>query len=135
MVTTEKLKKFYENNHFVEACNMGFDRAEDGEAILHIDVLTQHTNLYHFAHGGVLATLVDTAMGVAAASLGSRIVTMNLNLSFIHSVSVGERAIARAKIVHAGHSTMVANCEVRNENQELIATGTGTLFIVGRMED
>ena len=134
MAIGEKLQKFYDNNHFVEACNMELDKAEEGTAVMHMEIEPQHTNVYHFAHGGVLATLLDTAMGLAAAGVGRQIVTMNMNVSYIHSISVGEKAIATAKIVHSGHNTMVADAQVRNANGDLIAQSTGTLYVVGDME-
>lgn len=134
MPISEKLQKFYDKNHFVEACNMELDKAEEGIAVMHMEIEPQHTNVYHFAHGGVLATLLDTAMGLAAAGVGRQIVTMNLNVSYIHSVSVGEKAIATAKLVHSGHNTMVADAEVRNDKGALIAKSTGTLYVVGTIE-
>jgi uncharacterized protein (TIGR00369 family) len=50
------------------AGNLGVRRetAEDGHARLEFDAVNEHLNPAGTVHGGVLATLVDTAMGMAA---------------------------------------------------------------------
>jgi len=134
MAVTETLQKFYDQNHFVESCSMKLLEAKDGKCVMHMVIKPMHTNVYHFAHGGVLATLLDTAMGLAAAGIGRQIVTMNMNTSYIHSICVGEEATATARIIHNGRHSMVAEAEVRNQNNELIAKSTATMYIVGKLD-
>jgi uncharacterized protein (TIGR00369 family) len=44
--------------------------ADDGRATVRFDATDEHLNPAGTLHGGVLATLVDTAMGLLAASQG-----------------------------------------------------------------
>ena len=83
------------------------------------------------AHGGVLATLLDTALGLSAASLaaaGMDVVTAQLNANFVRPARLGERLDARGEVQHAGRRTAVARAEVRTEAGELVATGSATLI-------
>lgn len=122
----------YGKNGFVKYCGIGIDSVKCGEASLSFEVEDEkHTNIYGAAHGGMIGTLIDTSLGVVAASLGKRVVTLNLNINYISSIYFYDKALAKAKIVHKGMSTMVMNVIVFNGKQEIIATGNGTMFVVG----
>ena len=87
------------------------------------------------AHGGVLSTLIDTSLGVVAASLGKRVVTLQLSTNYINSIYFFDKASATATIVHKGMTTMVIDVVVRNRKEEIVATGTGTMFVVGKFDE
>jgi uncharacterized protein (TIGR00369 family) len=84
-------------------------------------------------HGGVYATLLDTAMGWAASTLapqGQDLVTVQLNVNFIRPCREGETLVASGEVVHSGRRTAVARGEVRTAAGELAATGSGTFMFV-----
>ena len=125
----------YDKNPFCKTCDIQVTRVAEGESELRLEVDDKHTNIYGAAHGGVLATLVDTAMGVAAASVGYRIVTLNLNLSYINSIFFCDTAVAEAKIIHKGMSTLVAEGIIKNSKGDIVVKAVGTLFVVGRFDE
>ena len=49
-------------------------------------------------HGGVLATVLDEAMGMAAWSTGKMCVAVNLNVSYKNPVSLGSTVQIHAKV-------------------------------------
>src|SRR3954467_8132946 len=53
---------------FVESLGVHGRTADDGTARLELDATEEHLNEAGTVHGGVLATLVDTAMGLAVRS-------------------------------------------------------------------
>ena len=82
-------------------------------------------------HGGVLATLLDSALGVAASSVApaNRLtVTAQLNVNFIRPAFPGERLVAGGEVRHSGRQSVVAFGEVRTEGNELVATASGTFL-------
>ncbi len=84
-------------------------------------------------HGGVLATLLDTALGLAAstrAPAGLDVVTAQLNANFVRPARHGERLLAEARVKHSGRKTAVAVAEVFTEGGELVATGSATLVFL-----
>jgi uncharacterized protein (TIGR00369 family) len=81
----------------------------------------------------VIATLMDTSLGLAAAhhaAEGLDVVTAQINVNFIRPAWSGEVLQATAEIRHAGRKTAVATGEIRTENGELVATGSATLIYV-----
>jgi uncharacterized protein (TIGR00369 family) len=83
-------------------------------------------------HGGIAATIVDSAMGTLAASLlpeGFAAVTTQLNIHYL-AVGKGEYVTCRAAIDHKGTKTMVLSADVIRSDGRKIAQATGSFFII-----
>lgn len=111
---------------------LGYRLAEwsDGHSLLELAVDRRHCNRAGFVHGGVVATLIDTACGFAATFCPHpgrvrRVVTLQLTSSFTGQARHGLiRAIGRRK---AGGSRIVfCTAEVLDEAGTLIAMGEGS---------
>jgi acyl-CoA thioesterase len=92
-----------------------------------------HLRTGGIAHGGILATLMDTALGLAAstkAPAGLDVVTAQINVNFIRPAWSGERLEASAQVKHSGRKTAVATGEIRTVDGSLVATGSATLVYV-----
>ena len=95
-----------------------------------LEMKPHHLNLMGILHGGVTASLVDSAMGVAvmAARPDQAAVTTNLNIHYLASVKGGTiRVVART--IHATRKMITADASVYNDQDELCAYGTGTFRI------
>lgn len=87
-------------------------------------------NSIGIVHGGLTATLLDTAMGTMASLVpGNKrgAVTVELKVDFL-TPGVGELFICRAEVVHNGRQLVRMDGKVRNEKGILIASATGTFF-------
>jgi uncharacterized protein (TIGR00369 family) len=76
-----------------------------------------------------LATLLDTAIGVAAYSLAPAdhfAVTVQLSVNFIRPAWEGETLAATGEVIHAGRQTAVGRGEVRTAAGVLVAAGSAT---------
>lgn len=140
VLKTEEIEKFiadtYRRNSFVQLCSIEIESVKYGRAVLSLEIDDdKHTNLYGAAHGGVIATLADTAFGVIGASVGCRVVTLNLSMNYINSIYFFDKAVARANVIHQGKSTMVVEVVIVNTKEEIIAKAIGTIFIVGQFEE
>ncbi len=63
---------------------------EKGRAVISLELREKLTNSWGFAHGGVVMTLLDVAMGSAVRSTvpaGLGVVTVNLGVTFLHSAA------------------------------------------------
>ena len=129
------LRKIYSQNSFVNLLEMKLIHVEPGNAelVMPIDP-AKHTNLYNVAHGGALASLADTAMGVACASLGRRVVTLELNMNFIKAPDSGTKIRACGRVVHNGGHTLVVECDVLSEKEVLLGKARGTFYVVGKFD-
>jgi len=80
-------------------------------------------------HGGMHATLLDTAMGFAGCYTGDperaqMALTLSLTVNYLGQAR-GALLIAEARRTGGGKSTYFAEATVRDETGGLIATGTG----------
>jgi acyl-CoA thioesterase len=105
--------------------------AGKGRGRVEFVVSRQHLRTYGIAHGGILATLLDTAMGMAAMSVAPPdhdVVTAQLNVNFIRSAWEGERLVTAADVRHSGRRTAVARGEVQTSDGQLVALGSATFL-------
>lgn len=68
-----------------------YSRKTDTAVIVGLHVRKEHCNSRGFAHGGLISTLADNAMGLSCglALGGARLVTVNLTVDYLGSAKVG----------------------------------------------
>lgn len=131
----ERLIHLYDRNPYVGLLRMRVEDIRAGEATLSMAVeQARHGNLYGMAHGGAVASLADTAMGVACATVGKRVFTLEMNLNYIAGAGGGEVITAAAKVLHDGERTMVVEAELRSGDGRLLSKARGTFFVIGMFE-
>ena len=129
------LQKIYKQNAFVNLLDMKMAHVEQGVAEIVMPIEPdKHTNLYNAAHGGALASVVDTAMGVACASLGRRVVTLELNINFIKAPDPGTEVRATGRVIHNGRKTLVVECDVYGHANVILSKARGTFYVVGEFD-
>lgn len=127
--TREQIIKFCHENTVIDFLEI---EIVDGDEI-HLELLpdARHANLYSMAHGGVLTTMADTAMGAKCLELGKRVVTVSLTINFMHAIMTGTRIKTEACVLHDGHKTMVCECRIVDVNGKLCAKADATFFVIG----
>lgn len=131
----EYLIKTYTNNPFVNLLGMKIADIAEGKVEITMPVVPAiHTNLYGVAHGGALASLADTAMGIACATLKRRVVTLDLNLNYIKGAAAQPAVKAIGAVAHNGSRTMVAECDIFDQENALLAKSRATFFVIGQFE-
>lgn len=111
-------------------------RIEDagrGEVSLSLEAKPEHLNLQGLVHGGVLATVADTAMGLAirtALQPGRRHVTIELGVHYLRPAREG-RLSAVGTVVRIGSQVAFAEAEVHDERGRLLARASGTFSVTG----
>ncbi|WP_039944534.1 PaaI family thioesterase [Thermicanus aegyptius] len=88
-------------------------------------------NSFGAIHGGVISTLIDSAMCNAAAGadeLGKQLaVTVEMKINFLRP-AFGNEYTADALVVSRGNRLIYTECKVVDENGELVATASGTYY-------
>jgi uncharacterized protein (TIGR00369 family) len=104
-----------------------------GGVVVSLAIQQQHLNLIGIVHGGVYASLIDSAMGLVAmaAKPNDTVVTTNLNMSYLAPVEKGTLKVT-AEIVHSTRRMITTQGYAYNEVGELCAMGTGTFRIMDR---
>ena len=109
------------------------DVRSDEQGRLVVQLGPAHLRSLGIAHGGFVATLLDSVMGRDAGRLAPAdhyVVTAQLNVNFIRPGWEGETLLASATIRHRGRKTAVAQGEVRTGGNALVATGSATFLYV-----
>ena len=105
--------------------------ASPGVVEIAFEANPQHLNLQGLVHGGILATLADTAMGLAVRTLlepGRRHVTVQLGIEFLSPGRPG-RITARGRSVKIGTQLGFAEADVMNAEGRLLARAHSTLSV------
>ncbi|WP_341676007.1 PaaI family thioesterase [Comamonas thiooxydans] len=112
---------------FLKTVGMRNLDVRDGEAAIELDFdPTVHANGIGVAHGGVLCTLLDVAMGYAAYAWSSNpgpIVTVNQNVQFISAMRGPVKV--QGRVVRGGASMVFCSAEVLDDTGASIAVGQG----------
>lgn len=103
---------------------------EPDRAVFAYTVRPENLNRSGRLHGGILASLLDSASGYCGCFTpvpGERVdaVTLSLTVNFVSSVREG-RLLAEARRTGGGRTVFFADAWVRDEAGRLVASSTGT---------
>lgn len=85
-----------------------------------------------FAHGGIVATMLDIAQGAAIAAYaqeGDRITTVSLQISYLKPVRTGEKFYVRTKISKISTNTAFCSAEAWQDEGSLTNSTTGVYHL------
>lgn len=102
---------------------------EDNDIKVKVMITNKALNPFNIVHGGLIFSIGDTAMGVKCRSLGRNAVTLNASINFI-SPGTGKYLIATSKIIKNGSRTCVLECEIKNDEDKLVAIMNATYFYI-----
>ncbi len=110
-----------------------FRAQENGTRVLALHVVNDHMNMHANAHGGMLATLADSALGYNISRMAKRgVVTAQMNLEFLSAVQEGDWLEAHVTMDKQGSRLVFASCDLMvGERRVLKATA---IFAVRRQD-
>src|SRR5712692_9344429 len=98
---------------FLDAVGPFYQRREGDGLVIGVRIAPHHTNTRGRAHGGLLVTMADIALGYNTAFLGgekspgatptSLLTTVHLSIDFAGSARLGDWVEARVDIQKVGH--------------------------------
>ena len=86
------------------------------------------------AHGGIIATLLDEAMGKVCRFRDVHAVTAELNVQYLKPVKVDEEIIVEGYETDAKGRNLFLAAEIRNGAGEILAKGTGRFVVIGQKQ-
>lgn len=106
---------------------------EPGHVIAEVEPAAIHENGLGIGHGGLAATMLDTALGCAVNTVmghGQIFTTLEMRIHYTRAIKQGIGVIrCEAKIVHAGRRTATAEARIMDSAGKLYAHGTGTWIV------
>ncbi|MGW2841780.1 PaaI family thioesterase [Streptomyces sp. NPDC001493] len=115
---------------------MGFriTEVEAGRAVFTLEPGEEHYNPIGSVHGGVYATLLDSAAGCAVHSVlpaGVGYTSLDLNVKFLRTVTADTGTVrAVGTVLKNGRTTCLAQAELLDAEDRLLAHATSTCLIV-----
>ena len=129
----EELRAHVENDHGETAVAMmhlrmvGCD-AENRSLTFAFPAAPWERNPNGVVHGGLVATMFDTAMGITTYAMTGHITpTVNLNTSFLRPAPGDGTLIVRTKITMCGHAVIYGSAEMWDSSapEKIVATAQG----------
>jgi len=115
-------------------CGIEVLAAEPGSTTIAMPWRQEAGQYSGFLHAGLVGALIDTACGFAAATLvGTGVLASHYSVNCLRP-AVGERFIARARVVKPGKNQVFTACELfayASGSEKLVATGETLLLVVG----
>lgn len=126
----ERTRYFGLDIPFLDHLGVVPEYAKDGKSRISLEIRPEYENSFGIAHGGVIMTLLDFAMGAAARSttdvpLGA--MTIDMTVSFLRP-SVG-KIVVEGTILKPGKTINYCEAVVLNEAGEITAKSSGTFML------
>ncbi|WP_133917624.1 PaaI family thioesterase [Streptomyces sp. NBC_00582] len=113
---------------------MRFDEVEEGRIVLSLDTRPDFANPLGTVHGGIAATMLDSALACAVHTTlpaGTGYTTLELKVNYIRAARTdGQTLTAEGTVIHAGRRTATAEGRVTDDQGKLIAHATTTCMIL-----
>jgi uncharacterized protein (TIGR00369 family) len=125
-----RLREAFEEIPFARLLGMELGELRCGAATLHLEAREELKRNRGILHGGVVASLADTAAAFAVLTLkepGQGSTTIDLTVHYLRPLAEG-RATAQARVVRAGRRVTVISVDVFDENQALAATALASFI-------
>jgi uncharacterized protein (TIGR00369 family) len=115
--------------------NFGLVEVELGRAVFSGVPGEQHYNPIGVVHGGLAATLIDSATGCAVHTTldaGVRYTTLEVKVNYVRSLTGDTgRVLCEASVIHRGSTVATAEAQlIRESDGKLLAHGTSTCLIL-----
>ncbi|MBF9236353.1 PaaI family thioesterase [Hymenobacter sp. BT683] len=118
-------------NSYGQANGMVLSVPVAGQAEYRMTIREEHLSSPNTCHGGVLAGLMDAALGAAALSLAFTslefVSTVEFKMNYLHAVHLHDVLVAKGTVDHAGNKLVVSSCVIYRlvEGQEDVAVARG----------
>jgi uncharacterized protein (TIGR00369 family) len=106
----------------------------EGRIIFALEPAEYHYNPLGTVHGGVMATLLDSAMGCVVQSMlpaGTSYTTLEIKVNYVRPITGKTGTVyCEGKIIHLGGRVATAEGRLTDESGKLYAHGTTTCIIL-----
>jgi acyl-CoA thioesterase len=116
---------------YVQFLGIKLEQIASGVATLSLEIAERLKRNNGIAHGGAIASLIDTATAFATLSVlkpDQRSTTVDLTIHFLRPLG-GGKATAIAEVVRAGKRIVVVSAKVFDGGENLAATAVSTYLV------
>lgn len=132
-----RVRRSFAKQPFMATIGARLAHVAPGEIEIELSVMAALLQQHGFVHGGVVATVADTACGYAALSLmpaGVGVLTVEFKINFM-APAAGARLRASGRVAKPARTVSVTQAEVHAEAEDgaeptLVSVMTATLMIL-----
>lgn len=117
--------KLMERDEVTKGLDLEILGAGTGRAVMAMTVATKHLNAHGICHGGMIATLADTALALASNSYNLVTLTQHCSFDYVAQAQLGDRLIATAEEASRQGRTGVYDITVRRADGTVVALARG----------
>jgi uncharacterized protein (TIGR00369 family) len=114
--------------------NARLEQVAEGEVEFSLQPAEYHYNPIGSVHGGVYATILDSATGCAVHTMlpeGVGYTSLDLSVKFLRAMRVATGTVTcTGRVVHLGHRTALAEATLATASGTLLATATSSCLIL-----
>jgi uncharacterized protein (TIGR00369 family) len=129
-----RVRESFGRQRFMTLLGASLVRVAAGEVDIALPFSDQLAQQHGFVHAGAIASVLDSACGYAASTLmaaDAAVLTVEFKVNLLEP-AVGDRFLARAKVIRAGRTISVCRAEAVAEggSETLVALMTATIMSV-----
>jgi uncharacterized protein (TIGR00369 family) len=117
-----------------ELLQLRLEELDSGRAVFSVEPAEFHYNPIGVVHGGLAATILDSAMGCAVHTLlsaGTGYTTLDIHVNFVRPLTADTGKVkCEATVIHAGSRIATAEGRLVDASGKLYAHATSTLLII-----
>jgi len=121
-----------ENDFFSQWMGVEVLEVKEGYSKIKMTIRKEMVNGFGIVHGGLPFSLADSAFAFACNNRNNLSVALDVTITFMKAVNIGDVLTAEAKEIHNGRSTGVYLIDVTNQKNEQVALFKGTCFRTGK---
>lgn len=129
----EKVRESFAAQTVMQFIGAKFIRVEAGEVEIELAYRKDLTQQNGYLHAGIITAIADSACGYAAFSLmppEAEVLSVEFKVNLL-SPAVGEKFIAKARVLRAGKTLTVVQADVlaiKNDEEKQVAVMLGTMM-------
>lgn len=104
----------------------------EGYSKISMEIREEMLNGFGIVHGGIPFSMADSAFAFACNNRNNLSVALDVTISFMKALHVGDILTAEAKEIHNGRSTGVYLITLTNQKGEQVGLFKGTCFRTGK---
>jgi uncharacterized protein (TIGR00369 family) len=129
-----RVRESFGRQRFMTLLGASLVRVAAGEVDIALPFSDQLAQQHGFVHAGAIASVLDSACGYAASTLmaaDAAVLTVEFKVNLLEP-AVGDRFLARAKVIRAGRTISVCRAEAVTDgsSETLVALMTATIMSV-----
>jgi uncharacterized protein (TIGR00369 family) len=128
----DELRERVRTSPFHQWAGMELVSVGDGRAEVSMRLADHHFNPQRIVHGGIIAAVADTAIGIALRSMlkpGFTHRTAQLNVHYL-AKGEGDVLVGKGRSVHLGQRMGYGEAEVTDAQGRLLARATATFIVL-----